>query len=392
MQTLFSKSSDILYFNSANLSLCPNPILNAIDTYRRQFEINPTQSLKDSWRNLWGAQEKLAHFLGATPSDLILRTNVTDVLNAFILGVPLNPDEEILVGELEYGAIANICRFRSERDKLPLRFLKIPQSPPALSKLTSTQLIESITSQLTSKTRILVLSHVIAGLGLKMPIEDVAEVTRKMGIYFIVDGAYAPGALEVNFSTLQNIDFYGCSLYKWLLGPKGTAFGWVHPQVQEKLLPLQAGWTTFESQGDFNLFGAGSRFQQKFQLSGCRDFSPFFAINETIELWQSIEPSAVRKHILKLNQLFQSEIERQLHWRPLLPSDSSLVGPITVFRLPDKIQAQASNLSQYFLEKIKTQLHFTQLNSGWYGVFSPHIYNSEEEVQELVMRLKSLAL
>ena len=39
---------------------------------------------------------------------------MTSVLNIFLLGVPLAPGSEILVGEMEYGAIVNVCRMRAE--------------------------------------------------------------------------------------------------------------------------------------------------------------------------------------------------------------------------------------------------------------------------------------
>lgn len=390
MENIFSKPSDLLYFNSANLSICPNPVLNAIDFYRRQFEINPTQSLKESWEQLWNVQSELAYFLGADPLDLILRTNVTEVLNTFILGIPMVRGEEILVGELEYGAIANICRFRAERDNLNLRVLKLPQSQPALTKLTSAKLVELVTSQFTPQTKIVVLSHVLASLGLKLPVETLAEVTRQKKIKFIVDGAYAPGALPIDFSRLKDIDFYGCSLYKWLLGPKGTAFGWIHPNAQETLVPIQAGWTTFESRGDFNHFGEGSRFQEKFQLFGCRDFSPFYALEELFKLWHSMGPETIRNHIFQLNELFQMKLQKKLGWGVLSPGDLSLAAPITVFRLPEKVQPHGHNLSQYVLNELKLQLQFTQLSTGWHGIFSPHIYNSDTEVETAVSRLMAL--
>ncbi len=49
MKTPFLNPREILYFNSANLSLCPNPVIEAIEKYRRQFEENPTQGLKEAW-------------------------------------------------------------------------------------------------------------------------------------------------------------------------------------------------------------------------------------------------------------------------------------------------------------------------------------------------------
>jgi isopenicillin-N epimerase len=386
----FSYAPNLLYFNSANLSICPNSVLDAIETYRREFEKNPTQSLKKAWSWLWETQTLLAAFLGANPKDLLLRTNVTEVLNTFILGYPMRTSDEILIGELEYGAISNICRFRANRDSLNVRILKIPQSQIAFSKLTAERLIEDILSQISPRTRMIVLSHVVASLGLRIPIEKIASHTKSQNIALIIDGAYAPGALPVNFSSLNEIDFYGCSLYKWLLGPKGTAFGWVNSKHQESLAPLLAGWTTFETGGVFAEFGGGSRFQEKFKLLGCRDFSPFYALKELLKFWNSIGIEVIQNRIAQLNRFFQQLMAAELGWPFLLANDPSLHSPMTVFRVPEKLQARGETLSDWILSQVGIQIHFTFLNTGWHGVFSPHIYNSELEIEIAVSRLKKI--
>jgi isopenicillin-N epimerase len=391
VESYFSKNPEILYFNSANLSLCPTPVLDAISRYRREFEKNPTSGLKLAWRELWQVQKLLGEFLGASPQDLILRANVTEVLNSFILGVPLHPGDEILVGELEYGSIFNVCRFRSERDSLFLRTLKIPQSQPALTHLTEEMLTHQIVSQISPRTKVLVLSHVIATLGMKLPIEKISEVTRQKGVALIIDGAYAPGALTLDFSTLNNVDFYGCSLYKWLLGPKGTAFGWVHPTWQASLSPLMAGWTTFDSSGAFAEFGDGNRFQEKFQLLGCRDFAPFFAIRDLLTFWNPLKKNKIPIQIKHLNELFQTLLVQKLNWKPLSPKDPKLRCPMTVFRFPENAQKLGDQLAEYLLENFRVQIQATRLSPGWHGIVSPHIYNTEGEVTELVRRLKEFS-
>ena len=237
----FPIPENLLYFNSANLSFCPSSVIRAVETHRNNFEFNPTLGLKTAWKKLWQVQSELANFFSARPTDLILRPNVTEVLNAFILGYPSSNGDEILIGELEYGSIFNICRFKAEQNNLSLRVLKIPQSQIALAQLTEDRLLEHIESQFSSKTKILVLSHVIASLGLQIPLKRLAQITRSRDIILMIDGAYAPGAIDVDFSDLEEVDFYGCSLYKWMLGPKGTGFGWVHPKHQSKLQPRPRG-------------------------------------------------------------------------------------------------------------------------------------------------------
>jgi isopenicillin-N epimerase len=390
VRSLFSIPNDLLYFNSANLSFCPNSVNEAIDTHRRKFEMNPSLGLKTVGTELWQTQSLLARFFNAQSTDIFLRPNVTEALNAFILGYPLKPQDEILVGELEYGSVFNICRFKAEQEKLSLRVLKMPQTSLAFKELSQEGLIKHIESQLSPQTRLLVLSHVLAGLGLQIPILNLSKITKALGITLAIDGAYAPGALPIDFSQFQSIDFYGCSLYKWMLGPKGTGFGWVNPIHHSKLKPIMAGWSTFESSGPISQFGKGNRFQEKFQLVGCRDFSPFLALKELLSFWNHHGSKQIQTRIWNLNQYFRNKLEQVLSITALRSPDPNLHAPMTVFRVPQKFQKIGAKLAEQLLDEGKIQFHFTELNSGWYGIFSAHIYNSEKEIDEGIDRMRIL--
>lgn len=381
-----------IYLNSGNLSLLPQEVLCAQIAHLKEFEINPTQSLAQSWGKLWEVQQELARFLDADPQDLFLRENVTSVLNTVLLNVPLPKESEILVGELEYGAVYNICRMRAERDGLNLRVLKLPQSFLAIRNLSMDDLLEHIISQFSPQTKLVVLSHVIAGTGMVLPIQQIAKHTIKSGVIFAVDGAYAPGALPISFSELGDVDFYGCSLYKWMLGPKGTGFGWVAKRWQDLLEPQSAGWTTFSNHGPFLAFGGGSRFQEKFLLQGCRDFSPFFALKETLSFWHGLGAENVRRQLLKLQQHLSREVSEKLGWPQLASLDERLNGPLLAFQLPANWQKRGPDICSIVFEACHIQINTVCLRGAWHGVFSPHIYNSCDEISEAIGRLQSLEI
>lgn len=382
----FTLSSDVIYFNSANLSVLPDSVLEAVDIYARKFNLNPSLGLECNSDDLWGAQLRLASFLHASPYDIFLRSNVTSVLNSTLLGLPLSLDDEILIGEFEYGAIANICRLRAERDGLPLRVLKLPASIPAFERLTQEALLDFVFDQLGPQTRLLLLSHVIGVLGIVVPIEAVASECRRRGIFLVVDGAYAPGAFDFSFSSIPSVDFYGCSLYKWLLGPKGTAFGFVSPRCQELLRPLEAGWTTFEPAGPLKNFAGGNPFQLRWVMKGCHDFSPFRALVDLFDFWERLGVQA----IFERRRSLQTYLEARLPWRQLVPRDVRLRGPLSTFLLPDSLQRCGDRFARAAFE-VGIQLSAAQVRGLWYAVLSPHIYNTEAEIDEVVVRLQHLA-
>lgn len=360
-----------------------------MSAYHRNFEKNPTQALAAAWPLLWNRQERLAKFLGAKACDLFLRSNVTSTLNTFLLGIPLPPGSEILVGELEYGAIVNICRMRAERDGLNLRILRMPSTPLTLKFLNPDTLVEEISSQFSPKTRLLLLSHVIAGTGLVLPLEKIAAQTRSRGIYFAVDGAYAPGALLVDFSQWDDVDFYGCSLYKWMMGPKGTAFGWCPERNHSLIKPINAGWTTYDIRGPIQNYGDHSLFQASMLMAGCHDFAPFSAIAETLDFWEEQTPEIIRRRLNDLGNLLDREVQSSLGWVPLRSEESRLQGPMWIYRLPSRWQSRGENLAQEIWKTLSIQLNAVCLRGDWYLSFSPHVYNTGEEIQTALDRLSS---
>jgi len=390
MHREFKTEPGLIYLNSGTHSLCPNSVHEAVLKYYAQYEGNPTRGLQRTWGMLWEVQKTLGRFFKADPRDLILRANVTQLLNLFILGLPLAPGQEILTSDLEYGAIVNVCKFRALRDGRPLRTLHLPCSAAEYAKLNEDQLADIVISELKPHTKMLVLSHIMTGNGLILPIEKIARETRKRGIFFIVDGAHAPGSIHLDFSKLDDVDFYAGNLHKWIMGPKGTAFGWVNRKMQNVLQAIEAGWTSFETIYPHDEFGGGSRFASEFMISGCHDFTSFFAIKETLEF---IESQGFER-ILKQIYSHQARIEALMSDSGLAsisPPAGPMRGPLLSYDLPDQAQKVGYRLMAQICDEDRLQIAITYVQGRWRLRVSPHIYNTEAEL-EIAARLLKTAL
>ena len=391
MHREFKTEPNLIYLNSGTHSLCPNSVHEAVLRYYEQYESNPTRGLQKTWSMLWNVQKELARFFNADPRDLILRANVTQLLNLFILGLPLSDGDEILTTDLEYGAIFNICKFRARREKRELRTLHLPCTRKEYEELDADQIADLVIQELKPHTKMLVVSHIMTGNGLILPIEKIARETRKRGVFFVVDGAHAPGSIPLDFAKLGNVDFYTGNLHKWMMGPKGTAFGWVNREQQPKLNAIEAGWTSFETLCPHDEFGGGSRFASEFMLSGCHDFTSFFAIRETLEF---IEAQGFPQ-ILKVIYSHQAKIESLLEdsrFQPISPPAGPLRGPLLSYDLPEKAQKSGYSLMAELCQKEHLQIAITSVQGRWRLRVSPHIYNTEAELEKAAAILKSTPL
>jgi isopenicillin-N epimerase len=378
----FELDPALAYLNWGTHSMVPLRVLDAIQRYQREYETNPTQGYLESFGRVWRVQEELAAWLRADPRDLFLRTNVSEAMNAFILGMVLEPGCEILATDLEYGAILAQCRFRAERDGLTLRTFELPTGA-----VKAEALVDTVVSALGSRTRMLIVSEVVSATGVVMPIREIARETRKRGVLFAVDGAHSPGALPMNFSTFDDVDFYGGNLHKWFMGPKGTAFGWVNRRHHASLQPLSAGWTTYERRPPFSDFGGGSDFQGRMSMIGCRDYAPFYALHETLEFWKEHGEETLRSELYKVQDGFRRRLEKELLLKPLSPPPGALRGPLAAFALPPG--TNGSTLAANLLERHRVQLMLPSVRGVPVLRVSPHFSSSEDELDRAVEALKA---
>jgi len=390
MREQFDLDPKTTYLNSGTQSICPRSVFDAVLEYQRRYERNPTEGLFSAWPMLWETQIELAKFFVAEPEDLFLRTNVTLALNAFIMGIPLPSDGEILVSHLEYGAIVNICRLRAEQSGLSLRTFHLPAGPCEWESLTPAALAEQIVGELRPETRLLLLSHVMTGNGLVLPIREIARETRKRGILLVVDGAHAPGAVPLRLSELADVDFYAGNLHKWMMGPKGTAFGWVPERHQRALLPTQAGWTTFENPKAFERFGGGAkgRFASRFLITGCHEFASFYGIREMLRFWRMNGEEKIRKRIYELQDFLETEMSRELGWTLLSPPRGPMRGPLLSYELPSTLRLNGYELMDRLRQEHGLQIILSPVGDLWQLRLSPHIYNSEDEIRHAVSILR----
>ncbi len=370
------------------MSLSPQCVIDKVQEQRKIFEDNPTDGLFGAWERMWQVQKELAQYFKARPEDLYLRLNVTYVMNDFIMALKIPKGSEILVSSLEYGAITKICQYKAQSEGHTLKEIHLydPQQDP--ETVTEKQILESIEKALTPKTKLVMLSHVMTGTGLKIPIEKIAKLLRAKNIFFAVDGAHGAGACDLDFSNTE-IDFYGTNLHKWLMGPKGTGFGWVSPRAREHLDPKFAGWTTGEIAPHFAVFG-NDPWTQRWMICSTHNFADFYGIPETLRFWKENNPQEICRQHLALGDLAMTEVRKATDWQCLSNYPKEMRTPLIAFRLPEKLKSKGIALMQELAQKHNLVISMPMTFGEWTIRISPNIYNTSDEISRAAHILKSL--
>lgn len=272
----------VTYLNHGSFGACPRAVFESWQGYQRRLESNPVRFLShEAGEMLHDARRKLAAYLGAEANNLILTTNPTHAFAQISRTVPLQPGDEILATDQEYPAMERGWEYIAH--KTGARYLHQPLPLPLSSR---EEFIETFWAGVTERTRVIHLSHIVAGLALILPVEEICRRARERGILTVIDGAHAPSQLDLNLERI-GADYYFGACHKWLSAPKGTGFLYANPRVQDKTEPLvvSSGWLKDEP-AEAREDGL-SRFVALNTWQGTRDPSAFLAIPSAIDFQTS---------------------------------------------------------------------------------------------------------
>jgi len=271
LKSQFLLQEGITYLNFGAFGACPRPVFERYQQYQLELEQEPTQFITvNGLQYLKQSREALAAFLNCNADDVVYVTNPSYGVNIVAKSFPLKEGDEVLTSNLEYGACDRTWSYYCE--KKGAKYVRQEIKFPLQSK---EEFIEQFFKGLTSKTRIVFLSHITSSTGLRLPVEEVCTIAKQKGLLTFIDGAHAPGQLPINLHELD-ADFYTGACHKWMLTPKGSSFLYVKKELQNLCDPLLISW------GYNSARPSKSQFLDYHQLQGTRDFSAFLTIPSAI--------------------------------------------------------------------------------------------------------------
>src|SRR5437660_2152233 len=142
---------DVVFLNHGSFGACPRPVFERYQAWQRELERQPVEFLSRRQRPLLAeARVKLADYLNAGTDDVVYVPNVTTALNIVARSLPLEPGDEILTTDHEYGALERTWTFVSEhrQARLVVRKLPVPLADPDA-------VVDAIWAGVTDRTRVL---------------------------------------------------------------------------------------------------------------------------------------------------------------------------------------------------------------------------------------------
>ncbi|NOT02152.1 MAG: aminotransferase class V-fold PLP-dependent enzyme [Phycisphaerales bacterium] len=235
VQQAFAVDRSVINLNNGGVSPAPRFVLDAA---RRHFEFaNQLPS-----RNLWTildpqvetVRKRLARAFNCDAEEMAITRNSSEALEIAILGLDLQPGDEILSTAQDYPRMLNTIKQREQREKIVLKTFDYPTPPPSLEFL-----VGLFEKNITPRTKVILVSHMTTYTGQVFPVQRISAMARARGIKCIVDGAHAFGQIAFDGGAI-GCDFYGTSLHKWLTAPHGTGFLYVRKENITGHWPMMA--------------------------------------------------------------------------------------------------------------------------------------------------------
>ncbi len=293
----FLLREDIIFLNHGSFGACPRAILDEQRRWVERLERQPVLFFREAPALLQSSRESLAAYVGAQPQDLVYVTNSTYGVNvaAHAFGDLLVAGDEIVTTDHEYGACDRAWHQYCVKKGIKYVRAEIPFPVPPIHDL-----VEIIWNRVTPKTKVLFLSHITSPTAVRLPVEELCARAKSAGIRTVVDGSHAPGHIPLHLSTLQ-ADIYTANCHKWMCTPKGSAFLWVTPDLQEHVLPLIVSWGSDIPTADDGFF------VDEHEYVGTRDISPFLTVPFALK-WMAEHHWAEVQHDARALAAYASEV------------------------------------------------------------------------------------
>jgi isopenicillin-N epimerase len=320
---LFLLDPEVAFLNHGSFGATPRAVFDDCVAWQRELERQPVEFLIRRFPELMRtARGALAAYVHTAPENLVFVPNATTALNLVARSLRLQPGDEILTSDHEYGAMDRMWRLLCRHTGAVYR-----PTPVALPVTRAADVVATLWAGVTPRTRVLFISHVTSPTALIFPVQELCRRARAAGILSIVDGAHALGQLPLRLEEI-GADFYTANAHKWLCAPKGSALLYARPEAQPRLEPLIISW------GDTAFTPTGRPFLDEQQWPGTHNPAAFLAVPAAIRFWAEHDGERVLAQCRELTRRARTTLAADLRVLPLSPDSPEWFQQMFALPLP----------------------------------------------------------
>lgn len=367
----YTVSPNIINLNNGGVAPQPKVVQDAHIRYYQYCNEAPSYymwQILDQGRE--PLREKLADVCGCDKEEIAINRNATEGLNTVIFGLNLKAGDEIVLTRQDYPNMINAWKQREKRDGVKLVWVDLP-----LPIEKDEEIVKYYTNAFTSKTKVVMVTHLINWTGQIMPVRKIADAAHKLGIEVIADGAHTLAHFDFKIPDL-GCDYFASSLHKWMSAPFGSGVLYIK---KGKIKDIWALLSNPEPDGTDI---------RKFESLGTRSFASEMSIGAAVDFHQMIGAPRKEARLRFLKDYWVDQVKdmpRVSFLQSTSPKMSCAIANIAVDgKKPEEVSGEL--FSRY-------KIHSVGINwENIHGVrITPNVYTSLRDLDKLVGAIRQIA-
>jgi cysteine desulfurase/selenocysteine lyase len=361
----FPVTRKLIYMNIALGNSMPQRVLDRMFEFYRSVQMDGP--VTDHWHDrVEAARAKVARLLGAEPAEIAFTRNTSDGINIAVNGIGFAPGDNAVINDLEHPSN------REPWLNLRARGVEVRVAPSRDHRLDP----QDVFSRVDARTRAIGISHVEYNSGVRNDLAAYADFCRGKGIRLIVDGIQSAGVVACDLRQL-GVDLFAAGGHKALFGPHGSGVLFCSRDVIERIRPASVGPSpAVKAAWDREAgatFSVDSRDARKFEY-GNLNVAGIVALDAGVEFVLELGIRNIERRVLELSGRLHDGLA-QVGATVTSPREDSRRAGIVIVHRPNPAGLFAF---------LKQNGVCASLMSAGMLRFSPHFYNTVDEVDRVV--------
>lgn len=379
LRQLFNQDPDYLHFANFLVTSHPRPVREAIERHRAHLDRNPGRAmdwdLGETEKREQQVREWAARYLNARPEQIALTGSTTEGLSLIYGGIHVRADQEILTTEHEHYATHYALDYRQQKDGVKVRKLKLFENSREVSV---DEVLGSIAKGIRPNTRVLGMTWVQSGSGVKLPIAEIGKLVEEQNrnradqdrILYVVDGVHGFGVDDLDFPDMH-CDFFIAGAHKWMFGPRGTGIICARSAELKDVTPT------------IPTFSEATAFSTIMTPGGYHSFEHRWALDEAFKLHLELGKAQVQARIHGLNTYAKNRLLEHPQIELVTPLSPDLSAGFSFFRVKGRDCEQVAAQ----LMKNRVVCDSVDRDVGPVIRIAPGLLNSEHEIDRFMALL-----
>ena len=367
IQKEFPLDSDLIYLNHAAVGVWPKRTAEAVKAFANENMHRGAAGYLEWLKVERELRDRLKRLLNAeSVDDIALSKNTSEALSLIAYGLDWRAGDNIVTSNQEFPSNRIVWESLKGRG-VELRLAEISIDDPEAAMLALCD----------ENTRLLTVSSVQYGTGLRMNLNRLGQFCHDQHILFCVDAIQSLGALQFDAQACH-ADFVVADGHKWMLGPEGLAVFYSRPEARDQLQLSQFGWHMVERAGDFdaeewNPVKSARRFEP-----GSPNMLGIYALNASLSLFEEIGMDVVEKAVFANAQAVMEWVDAESQLELITSPEQGRFAGIATFRKKGLNREEHAALYR----KLMAEGVICANRAG--GIrFSPHFYSKLDVLYSL---------